>query len=95
MKYKIKVNKKPKYSKCIVAFIIALVIIFSAAVLIVFAMTGSEPQNLVIAFFAFVTSELWNLAKIKREEVKHDGPTHKQDSKPSKSNLWGSGGRAE
>lgn len=70
------------YSKIIVACIIALNAIFTAAVLAVFWHTGAEPGILVGAWFAFTTGELWALAKIKctkageksqkEKEVKND-----------------------
>lgn len=63
-------KKKRKYSKRIVALVIALVVIFTPAVLYVFLKTGSEPITLIGCFFAFVTGELWMLSKIKRDEVK-------------------------
>lgn len=53
------------YSKIIVASILALNAIFTAAVLAVFWHTGAEPGVLVGAWFAFTTGELWALAKIK------------------------------
>lgn len=53
------------YSKIIVACIIALNAVFTAAVLAVFWHTSAEPTVLVGAWFAFTTGELWALAKIK------------------------------
>lgn len=54
-----------KYSKIIVALVLLLVVIFTAAVLYVYLQTGSEPSTLVAAFFAFVSVELLSLAGIK------------------------------
>lgn len=59
-----------KYSKCVVAAIIALNSIFTVGVLYVFLKTGSEPGVLVGAWFAFTTGELWALAKIKCTKTK-------------------------
>lgn len=54
-----------RYSKIIVAAIIALNTLFTIGILAVFWHTGSEPGVLVGAWFAFTTGELWALAKIK------------------------------
>ena len=54
-----------RYSKIIVAAIIALNTFFTIGILAVFWHTGSEPGVLVGAWFAFTTGELWALAKIK------------------------------
>lgn len=60
---------KNDYSKTIVNLVIALNILFTLAVLVVFWHTGSEPTALVAAFFAFTTGELWMLSKIKRDKI--------------------------
>lgn len=62
-------NKKPKFSKIMVAFIVLLVMVFTIAVLYVFLEVGSEPMTLIGAFFTFATVELWSLASIKKTEV--------------------------
>lgn len=59
-----------KYSKKIVAVVIALNVAFAAAVLYVFLRTGAEPTTLVAAWFAFTTGELWLLSGIKKTEIK-------------------------
>ena len=59
-----------KFSKFIVAAVIILNIIFTAAVLYVFLKTSSEPVVLVGAWFGFTTGELWMLSSIKKSEVK-------------------------
>ncbi len=61
--------KKTKFSKFIVAAVIILNIIFTAAVLFVFLKTSNEPITLVGCWFAFTTGELWMLASIKKSEV--------------------------
>lgn len=73
------------YSKIIVACIIALNAVFTAAVLAVFWHTGAEPGVLVGAWFAFTTGELWALAKIKckKEEAKGSKPEETKGSKPT------------
>lgn len=59
-----------KFSKVIVTAIIALNIIFAAAILVVFWHTANEPTVLVGAWFAWTTGELWALSKIKRSKEK-------------------------
>ena len=58
-----------RFSKWIVAAVIAMNASFTAAVLYVFLKTGSEPSTLVAAWFAFTTGELLALAAIKRKEI--------------------------
>ena len=54
------------YSKKVVTAIIILAVMFTASILFVFVKTdGNEPTVLVASVFAFLTSELWNLARIK------------------------------
>jgi len=59
-----------RFSKKIVALVIALNIAFTGAVLYVFLRTGSEPTSLVVAWFGFTTVELWTLAGITKEKLK-------------------------
>lgn len=63
-------KKKNKYSKFIVAAVVTLNTVFTAAVLYVFLKTGSEPSTLITAWFAFTTGELWMLSSIKKSKVK-------------------------
>lgn len=58
-----------KFSKLVVAAVIILNIIFTAAVLFVFLKTSSEPMTLIGCWFAFTTGELWMLSSIKKSEV--------------------------
>ncbi len=59
-----------KFSKYIVAAVILLNIIFTAAILFVFLKTSNEPMTLIGCWFAFTTGELWMLSSIKKSEVK-------------------------
>ena len=70
-----------KYSKLIVALVILLNTVFTAAVLYVFLRTSSEPSTLIGAWFAFTTGELWMLATIKKHEIKHGIDDEEQDGK--------------
>jgi hydrogenase-4 membrane subunit HyfE len=58
-----------RYSKVIVALVILLNVVFTAATLYVFLRTGNEPSALIAAWFAFTTGELWFLAGIKKREI--------------------------
>ena len=58
-----------KYSKVIVALIIILNVLFTAAVLYVYLRVGSEPKTLITAWFAFTTGELWFVSGIKKMEI--------------------------
>jgi hypothetical protein len=71
----IQMNKsKNKFSKAIVAAVVLLNTIFTAAVLYVFLKVGSEPVTLIGCWFAFTTGELWMLSSIKKTKVnKKDG----------------------
>ncbi len=71
---------KGKYSKCIVVLVIALNIIFAAAVLYAFIRTSSEPSTLVASWFAFSTTELWALASIKKSKIKNSESSEVRDT---------------
>jgi len=58
-----------RFSKWIVALVIAMNGIFACAVLYIFLRVGSEPSTLIGAWFAFTTGELWALAGIKKKEL--------------------------
>lgn len=64
-----KKKSKGQYSKALVTLIILMNIIFTIAVFIVFARTGSEPSTLIATWFSFTTVELWSLARIKKKKI--------------------------
>lgn len=70
--YRAKKNRKKKYSKYIVTFIIIMNVMFTIAILYVFNHTGNEPSTLISAFFAFTTAELWSLAGIKKKKIERE-----------------------
>jgi len=73
-------KSKNKFSKAIVAAVVLLNTIFTAAVLYVFLKVGSEPVTLIGAWFAFTTGELWMLSSIKKTKVnKKDGVNNEQN----------------
>ena len=63
-------RKKGDYSKRVVALILVVALIFSAAVLIAFWHTGGEPATLVSCFFGAVIGELWLIAGIKKKKIR-------------------------
>jgi len=70
-----------RFSKKVVLAVIALNVIFAAAVLIVFWHTGSEPTVLVGSWFAFTTGELWTLSTIRKKEIEK-GADNNEDMSP-------------
>ena len=72
-----------RYSKFIVALVILLNTVFTAAVLYVFLRVGTEPTTLIGAWFAFTTGELWLLAGIKKHEIRFGGDV-KNDSEDNR-----------
>lgn len=73
-----KKNEKIKFSKKVVAGIIILNVLFTIAVLVIFASTGVEPVALITAWFAFTTGELWALSGIKKKETAMEQLTMQQ-----------------
>lgn len=67
-----KKKRKSLFSKIIVSLVIGLNVAFTAAVLIIFTKTMSEPSGLIIAWFSFTTVELWSLAGIKKAKEKKE-----------------------
>jgi hypothetical protein len=63
--------KLTRFSKKIVAVIIAANIVFTAAVLYIFVRTGAEPAALIVSWFGFTTGELGALAGLKHSENKN------------------------
>lgn len=61
---------KNKFSKLIVAAVVALNTGFTAAVLYVFLKTSQEPTTLIAAWFGFTTGELWLLSGIRKAKIK-------------------------
>lgn len=61
-----------RFSKKIVISIVALNVVFAAAVLVVYWHTGSEPSVTAGGWFAFTGTELWSLAKVTVAKNKED-----------------------
>ena len=70
---------KARFSKKVVAAIVALNVIFTVAVLVIFYKTGAEPSVLIGAWFAFTTGELWACASIKKAEVSAEEKDDSED----------------
>lgn len=62
--------KKTKYSKKLVTGISIVLVLFIIAVLAIYWHTGSEPSVLIGAVFAAALGEYWQLAGIKKAEIK-------------------------
>jgi len=60
-----------KFSKKIVALVVGLNAVFTAAVFYAFLRVGHEPTTLITAWFAWTTGELWMLAGIRKAKLKH------------------------
>lgn len=67
-------RRKGRFSKALVALIVGMNIAFTAAVLVVFWHTGTEPVALIGAWFAFTTGELWMVATIRKAKIKKEDP---------------------
>lgn len=61
-----------RFSKLIVALVIALNVAFTGAVIFVCLKGSFVPDSLIVAWFAFTTGELWLLSGITREKVRKD-----------------------
>lgn len=71
--------KKNRFSKLIVAAVVILNTGFTAAVLYVFLRTSNEPTALIGCWFTFTTGELWMLASIKKNKIKKEKRTKKDE----------------
>ena len=60
-----------RFSKWIVAMIIAMNVFFCVAVLYINYRGSYVSDALIGAWFGFTTAELWGLAFIKGKEIKH------------------------
>ena len=55
-----------------------MILIFTGFVLYIFYKKGAEPTVIIASFFAFMTGEVWALAKIKLTEIKIEEKTKKE-----------------
>jgi hypothetical protein len=58
-----------KFSKKIVALVIALNVTFTGAVLYLCLKSSIVPDSLIVAWFGFTTGELWLLAGIRKAKM--------------------------
>ena len=66
--------KRGIFGKVVVLLCILLAVGYTGACLLMQWAHGTSPEpQLTIAFFGFITVELWSLAKIKRDKNKKDG----------------------
>lgn len=68
---KTKRRKLPALDKYVI-FAFSCIIVFTIAILVLFATTGDEPTALVSCFFACMGGELLSLALIKRLKLKQE-----------------------
>lgn len=67
-------KRQGRYSKAIVAVCILLAVGYTAACLWMQWAKGISPEpQLTIAFYSFISVELWSLSKIKRDKNKNGG----------------------
>lgn len=67
------VNHKGWFAKFMVILCIFLTVGYTGACLLMQYRTGVQPEpQLTIAFFSFITVELWNLASIKKGKDKKE-----------------------
>lgn len=71
-----KLNDLDKY----LIFAFASLLLFTIAVLIIFAITGTEPQTLVACFFAAFGGEILMCALIKRLKLHKEAEIKKEDT---------------
>jgi len=58
-----------RFSKLIVALVIALNVAFTGAVLYLCLKSSIVPDSLIVAWFGFTTGELWLLAGIRKAKM--------------------------
>lgn len=58
-----------RFSKLIVALVIALNVTFTGAVLYLCLKSSIVPDSLIVAWFGFTTGELWLLAGIRKAKM--------------------------
>ncbi len=64
-------RKMPALDKYVI-FSLSCIIVFTVVILVIFALTGSEPTALVTCFFAAFAGELLSLAMIKRLKLRQE-----------------------
>ena len=68
-----------RFSKMVIIAVIVMVLIFTGFVLFIFYKKGNEPTVIIASFFAFVTGEVWALAKLKLTEINIEGNNKKKE----------------
>ena len=90
-------KKKRKFhlSKLIIPFVIVSLFSFTGIAVYVQLMTKIElSATLITCFFAFCTGELWMLASIKKQKIKHnfvDDPNTPEDESEMYSQIYNQG----
>ena len=65
------IKKKPRYSKVVVALLLASVVVFTIAMTVIFCIKDAVPDTLIGAFFTFMAGEAGVLGLIKHAEKKY------------------------
>lgn len=66
-------KKRIKFSKIIVSLVLLSVLVFTVTMVAVFVRSGSVPDSLVTAFFAFAGGEAGVLGLIRYGDAKYPG----------------------
>lgn len=64
-------KRKAKFSKRVVCWLLAAVALFTAAVLVIFLLTGMEPSTLIVSFFTFAGGEAGVLGLLKHSDNRY------------------------
>lgn len=64
-------RRKAKFSKRVVCWLLAAVALFTAAVLLIFLVTGMEPSTLIVSFFGFAGGEAGVLGMLKHSDNRY------------------------
>lgn len=70
-----------RFSKIVIILVIIMILIFTGWVLYIFYNNKTEPTAMIAAFFAFMTGEVWALAKLKLAEINAESNAKKEEKK--------------
>ncbi len=68
-------RNRAKFSKIIIASVLAAVTLFTVAMIFLFAVYGNVPDTLIVSFFGFAGGEAGVLGLIKCADTKHQKRT--------------------
>ena len=73
-----------RFSKMIIIAVIIMILIFTGCILYIFYDKGNEPTVIIASFFAFMTGEVFALAKLKLTEINIEGSNKKKEIEEEK-----------